>query len=67
MHGAMKDCGDWATKSGTLLPETVELNSIFRHPQNFPDTVVKVFFNRGIKGKLGVQMGVRNQFSKLKT
>jgi len=50
-----------------LLPETVKLNSIFRHPQNLPDTVEKVFFNWGIKGKLGVQMGVRNQFTKLKT
>jgi len=49
-------------KSGNLLPETVELNSIFRHPQNFSDTAAKVFFNWGIKGKLGVQMGVRNQF-----
>ena len=54
-------------KSGTLLPETVELNSIFRHSQNFSDTTVKVFFNWGIKGKLGVQMGVRNQFFIQKT
>jgi hypothetical protein len=35
-------------KSGTLLPETVELNSICSHHQNFTDTLGKVFFNRGI-------------------